>query len=134
MVETFLSSISNTSPRAGSKRKREETQDVPRTIENAVVLTVLALGKLCKSRESAPDVDPENPHHSSLRDRGNSDIVPGSEYLAIATGIIRNELRGSIHHVRANLFAGLYHRQLGQVVESYEYITQGCRSLMKIFP
>jgi len=194
----------------GGKRKRSPGADVPDTprmassstmhhrlgkptrhIINAVVLTVLALGKICMHRENVPDVvhesdphpqshpspvvkngQPSSPGHGyshtsppesvatvssglpspkeydrpfsgrrlSVGDaqkarsaRKNYDSIPGLEYMAIATDIIGNQLGGQLmYHVYANLFAGLFHGQLGRVIESHSYIAQACTTLMNI--
>lgn len=177
---------------AGTKRKRSPGAEVPdtpqfqhrmgrptRTINNAVVLTILALGKICQKRDSIPDVvhddeplrngypgspypsspeacTPNAPHASAMmspktterpslgrrpsvqgtkgpQTRRNYDAIPGLEYFAIATDIIGNQLGGNtLNHVFANIFAGLYHGQLGRVVESHAYIAHGCTVLMNI--
>lgn len=176
---------------AGSKRKRSpgaEGPDTPqhrlgrptRTINNAVVLTILALGKICLHKDNVPDVVhedertrngyPGSPHTSSpeaytpsasyssamvspktaerpgfsrrpslqgtkggSQPPRNYDVIPGLEYFAIATDIIGNQLGGNtLNHVYASIFAGLYHGQLGRVIESHAYIAHGCTVLMNI--
>ncbi|KAH8685747.1 hypothetical protein BGZ60DRAFT_365116 [Tricladium varicosporioides] len=63
----------------------------------------------------------------------NLDVIPGLFYFALATDIIGNQLAGnSLQHVHANILAGLYHGQLGRVMESHAYIHQACRSLQVI--
>lgn len=182
----------------GMKRKRSPAMDAPdtpqiqfragrpaRTINNAVVLTVLALGKICLQRENVPDVVrddgpsrstyskrngyPSSPGHASspeaftpnyssgmaspkdserpnpgrrhsfqgskggYQPRRNYDTIPGLEYFAIATDIIGNQLGGNtMNHVYAGIFAGLFHGQLGRVVESHAYIAHACNVLMNI--
>ncbi|PKS07675.1 hypothetical protein jhhlp_006283 [Lomentospora prolificans] len=182
----------------GSKRKRSPAMDAPdtpqiqfrtgrpaRTINNAVVLTVLALGKICLQRDHVPDVVhdypsprsnyskkngyPGSPGHASspeaytptyssgmaspkdserpslsrrqsfqgpkcgYQPRRNYDTIPGLEYFAIATDIIGNQLGGNtMNHVYAGIFAGLFHGQLGRVVESHAYIAHACNVLMNI--
>ena len=186
----------------GSKRKRSPAMDAPdppqiqyrtgrppRTINNAVVLTILALGKICLQRDRVPDVVhdysppnasynrrngyPSSPGHASSpeaytpaanypasmapspkeserpglgrrssfqgsksgshRPRRNYDVIPGLEYFAIATDIIGNQLGGNtMNHVYAGIFAGLFHGQLGRVIESHAYIAHACNVLMNI--
>ena len=176
----------------GTKRKRSPGVEVPdtpqlqhrigrptRTINNAVVLTILALGKICSFRDGVPDVVhddersrngyPSSPHASSpeaytpnapypppmmspraserpgmsrrasfqgskpSQMRRNYESIPGLEYFAIATDIIGNQLGGNtLNHVYSSIFAGLYHGQLGRVIESHAYIAHGCTVLMNI--
>jgi hypothetical protein len=63
----------------------------------------------------------------------NLDIIPGLFYFALASDIIGNQLGGnSLQHVHVNILAGLYHGQLGRVLESHAYIHQACRALQVI--
>jgi hypothetical protein len=63
----------------------------------------------------------------------NLDVIPGLFYFALATDIIGNQLGGnSLQHVHVNILAGLYHGQLGRVLESHAYIHQACRALQVI--
>ncbi|MBE3043316.1 hypothetical protein IMZ48_12245 [Candidatus Bathyarchaeota archaeon] len=177
---------------AGTKRKRSPGAEMPdtpqfqhrigrptRTINNAVVLAMLALGKVCLKRDVVPDVvhdddrvgndSPNSPNASSPecppsapypstmmspktsersgrgrrpsvqgngivpQTRRNYDVIPGLEYFAIATDIIGNQIGGnSLNHVYASIFAGLYHGQLGRVIESHAYIGHGCTVLWNI--
>lgn len=65
--------------------------------------------------------------------RRNYESIPGLEYFAIATDIIGNQLGGNtLNHVYSSIFAGLYHGQLGRVIESHAYIAHGCTVLMNI--
>lgn len=157
-----------------------------RSINNALVLLVLALGKICLHKDKRlPDVVPVsepvqhgspflrngNPapaspsqgsppscaSHShaaglpSPKDSGeragtsrrssfqgsgvsakpvaslkrNLDVIPGLDYFAHATDILGGQLAGtSLRHIHAYILAGLYHGQLGRVVESYAYIKE----------
>ncbi|KAB5555007.1 hypothetical protein GE09DRAFT_147122 [Coniochaeta sp. 2T2.1] len=187
----------------GAKRKRSpgvDASDTPpgvspvstkpakpvfeRSIQNALVLLVLALGKICLCKEKIPEVVPVSdptqnspiirnghplspmqgspPSHAPMplssalpspKDitgsrRGsfqggtaalpkvvtftkrNLDVIPGLDYFALATDILGNQLGGStMKHVYANILAGLYHGQLGRVIESYAYIRQASYAL-----
>lgn len=77
-IATFVQSSpqSSASEITGTKRKRSPGADVPeppqlqhrigkptRTMNNAVVLTILALGKICEHRDSTPDVVHEDERH-----------------------------------------------------------------------
>jgi hypothetical protein len=180
----------------GSKRKRSPSLDssdsptsVPRpvrpifsrSIASALVLLILALGKICLHKDRIPDVVPagdvsqgspmvrngyppspgqgsspstiqsttsmpspkEGPEksgpsrRSSLQGQGapavkggvslkrNLDVIPGLDYFACATDIMGGQLAGtSLRHIYCYLLAGLYHGQLGRVLESYAYIKE----------
>lgn len=185
-------------PEAGVKRKRSpgpEGAESPsaspksskpvfqRSINNALVLLVLALGKICLVKEKIPDVVPvsEPPQHGSPLARNgypaspvqgsspsyavhshsaglpspkdgmerpgpsrrasfqgvgtamkgatslkrNMDVIPGLDYFAYATDILGGHIAGtSLRHIHAYILAGLYHGQLGRVLESYAYIKE----------
>lgn len=155
-----------------------------RSIQNALVLLVLALGKICLWKEKIPEVVPVSdpsqgspvvrnghplspmqgsppsyapiPLSSALpspKDLGGSrrgsfqsgtaglpkvvpfakrnlDVIPGLDYFATATDILGGQLGGAtLRHVYANILAGLYHGQLGRVLESYAYIRQASYAL-----
>lgn len=152
-----------------------------RSMTSAIVLFVLALGKICLHKERIPDVaratlepvnspivrsngvpispmqqspsglvlapSPQDPtgrsrrtslDNSALPGRErvkpkNIDLVPGLAYFAIATDILGNQQGGNrLQHVHANILAGLYHGQLGRVLESHAYIHQACYSLESV--
>ena len=151
-----------------------------RTIHSALVLLVLALGKICLHRDPIPDVvrdtpDAPTPNSPLIRngfpasplqgsppgvvsqsqssglpspreiERGmssrrpsiqglapatrgiqmkrNMDVIPGLEYFALATDIIGSHVAGhNLKHVYVFILAGLYHGQLGRIIESWSYI------------
>ncbi|KAL1879895.1 hypothetical protein VTK73DRAFT_6707 [Phialemonium thermophilum] len=187
-------------PEVGSKRKRQSSPGLDvgdvagssskpakpalqRSITNALVLLVIALGKICLCKDkklpepvltnepslssplarnaqltspiqsSRPSISsnsqtsglpsPKENTSSSRRAsfqggstasvrtgpsvKRNIDIIPGLGYFALATDIMGAQLAGStMRHVYAYILAGLYHGQLGRVVESYAYIRQAC--------
>ncbi|KAL2264896.1 hypothetical protein VTJ83DRAFT_7406 [Remersonia thermophila] len=152
----------------------------PRSMNSALVLLVLALGKICLHKDRIPDVVPASdaPHsspsvrngyppspvqasspsntqsstglsspkegperpgpsrRSSLQGQGpslkggmslkrNLDVIPGLDYFACATDIMGGQLAGTtFRHIYSYLLAGLYHGQLGRVLESYAYIKE----------
>ncbi|KAI8406207.1 hypothetical protein FOFC_13676 [Fusarium oxysporum] len=189
----------------GSKRKRppepdgaEPPMSAPtrtgrpdRSIHTALVLTVLALGKVCLHRDNVPDavlpVEPpshdspvisnggfrpsanrgspseysSHPHSSGLpspkpeegekpdkyeSSRGvdafrtghspkkNYEVIPGLEYFAYATDILGNHTGAynNMKNVYANIFAGLYHGQLGRPMESFAFIHRASHKLQVI--
>ncbi|KAF4944737.1 hypothetical protein FSARC_14593 [Fusarium sarcochroum] len=196
---------SQTPEAAGSKRKRSPGPDgsepptpappragrPDRSIHSALVLTVLALGKICLHRENVPDVvHPSEPpphgspavrngamppspnqgsppgfsshsHSSGLpspkeQDRNihsrrssihgvggfrsgyslkkNYEVMPGLEYFAYATDILGNHTGAynNMKNVYANIFAGLYHGQLGRPMESFAFIHKASHKLQVI--
>ncbi|EXL39362.1 hypothetical protein FOCG_18035 [Fusarium oxysporum f. sp. radicis-lycopersici 26381] len=198
---------SQMSQAAGSKRKRSPGPDgseppIPapprtarpdRSIHTALVLTVLALGKVCLHRDNVPDVvhPTESPSHDSpvirngaippranrcsgpaysshshshssglpspkaeagenpdncpsIRGVGasgaghipkkNCEVIPGLEYFAYATDILGNHTGAynNMEDVYANIFAGLYHGQLGRPMESFAFIRRASHKLQVI--
>ncbi|KAI0016194.1 hypothetical protein F4780DRAFT_706188 [Xylariomycetidae sp. FL0641] len=191
-------------PEAGTKRKRSspvlDEANFPsfrkkpgrpyRSVHSALVLLVLALGKICLHKDKIPDVvhDSDFPFHSSpsVRNgvlasplqgsppgymtqslssglpspkdnerhqmsrrpslqgaltgpkgaqsyRRNMDVIPGLEYFALATDIIGSHVGGhNLKHVYVHILAGLYHGQLGRVIESWSYISLASRTLQVI--
>ncbi|CAJ2514323.1 Uu.00g024420.m01.CDS01 [Anthostomella pinea] len=151
------------------------------TIHNALILLVLALGKICLHKDRIPDPvydsDPIAHNSFSVRNRvtssppqgsppmlmsqshssglpsprdneriypsrrtslqgavpvargpqsykRNIDVIPGLEYFALATEIIGSQVGGAtLKHVHVHLLAGLYHGQLGRVMDSWAFIT-----------
>lgn len=60
----------------------------------------------------------------------NMDVIPGLDYFAYATDIIGGQLAGtSLRHIHAHILAGLYHGQLGRVMESYAHIKEAGMAL-----
>lgn len=194
-------SISETS----GKRKRSpasDEQNLPsayhrpglpyRSIHHALVLVVLALGKICLHKEKIPDVVPDQdqqPMHNSPSVRNgvpaaspsqgsppgpmlqsqtsglpspkeneralpsrrssfqgsgaplksvvnlkrNLDTIPGLDYFGLALDIFGSHIGGhSLRHVHVALFLGLYHGQLGRVLESWSYIALAGRTLQVV--
>ncbi|EMT72603.1 Activator of stress proteins 1 [Fusarium odoratissimum] len=190
---------------AGSKRKRPPELDgfepptpsppspcrPDRSIHTALVLAVLALGKVCLHRDNVPDVvHPTEPvpHRSSALCNGaippspsqgfpprysshsqssglpsptepdrnihsrrssihgtsafrsgyslkkNYEVIPGLEYFAYATDILGNHTGAynNMKNVYANIFAGLYHGQLGRPMESFAFIHRASHKLQVI--
>lgn len=63
----------------------------------------------------------------------NMDWIPGLDYFAYGTEIIGSQLGGNrLQHVHLGLLAGLYHGQLGRVVDSHAYIFQASRCLQEV--
>ncbi|KAH8194096.1 hypothetical protein TruAng_011736 [Truncatella angustata] len=63
----------------------------------------------------------------------NADVVPGLEYFGLAADIFGSHIGGfTLKHVYTALFLGLYHGQLGRVLESYSYIATAGRTLQVV--
>ncbi|ETS82120.1 hypothetical protein PFICI_07122 [Pestalotiopsis fici W106-1] len=202
-VQSVGSSATPLGPEPGSKRKRSPAVEEPnihihrtgvpvsRSIHSALVLSVLALGKIClhKTRIPEPVSDSDgavyhnSPHvrnggpvsspsqgsppgplpiqasglpspkdyndrnmasrraslqgsNATLRGQNykrNIDVIPGLEYFALAGDILGSQISGyTLKHVYVELFMGLYHGQLGRVIESWSYIASAGRTLQVV--
>ncbi len=106
-----------------------------RTINNAVVLLVLALGEVCLHNWGIPDVavpgETEHGRQSLYQPSWtNIDVVHGLGYFACATRILATHLSGtSIQHIHANLLAALYYGRLVRPLESWVYIRRAGHAL-----
>lgn len=123
---------------------------IERSVGNAIILLVLALGKCCEWKQPLPGptgdfvnpfVHPPNsagsPHSSNGRTpsdnsdspKKNIDILPGLAYFAHAQEILGNQNGGNtIAHTQAFLLAGLYYGQYARVLESWSLINIACRA------
>ncbi|KAG9250644.1 uncharacterized protein F5Z01DRAFT_353698 [Emericellopsis atlantica] len=124
---------------AGVKRKRTgDLQPLPtasgrswkpkRSVPNALVLIILALGKICQHRESVPGAG----CHANAESSSASRMVPGLEYFAYALDILNETKAASMDEVHANIFAGLYYGQLNRPLESYGSIYRAGQKLQVI--
>jgi hypothetical protein len=109
-------------------RLEKQTHEGPRVIEysirNAIVLLILALGKVCsyKNREPLP---------SPNKGAKNIDILPGMAYYSIATDILGSHLSGNtIEHAQAFILAALYMNQFTRVSESGGWTHSACRATL----
>jgi hypothetical protein len=151
---------------AGIKRKRSTTgyhdafspagdkngpDPIERSLRNAIVLLILALGKVCEYKKPLPAPHPdksnsnlvwgctrESPSYSGngsfSSDDGmesrprNIDILPGMAYFSYATDILGNQQGGNtVAHAQAMLLAALYLGQFARVLESWSWINNACR-------
>ncbi|EXL39184.1 hypothetical protein FOCG_18203 [Fusarium oxysporum f. sp. radicis-lycopersici 26381] len=64
----------------------------------------------------------------------NCEVIPGLEYFAYATDILGNHTGAynNMKNVYANIFAGLYHGQLGRPMESFAFIHTASHKLQVI--
>ena len=146
----------------GVKRKRSSSTfgelyslygAIERSLRNAIVLLVLALGKVCAYERKLPapqsDKAPflngvwgypgESPHPNCSFDGENSDdnrlknidILPGMAYFSYATDILGNQQGGNtVAHAQAMILASLYLSQFARVLESWSWISNACRITM----
>ncbi|KAI5364420.1 hypothetical protein J4E82_011467, partial [Alternaria postmessia] len=149
----------------GVKRKRSESNleglpsrrgEIERSLCNAIILLVLALGKVCSYKDPlpAPQDDP-HPHvrsergyirdspppkgsfsnfNSNISDENcpkNIDLLPGLAYYAYATDILGNQQGGNtVAHAQAMLLAALFFSQYARVLESWSWISNACRVVL----
>ncbi|KAL6707813.1 hypothetical protein ACN47E_003713 [Coniothyrium glycines] len=139
----------------GVKRKRSSSAygdgcssrgAIERSLRNAIVLLVLALGKAFQfEAKTLPNPEKDrnvggswgpvrNPSQSFTSDASeetrqrNIDILPGMAYFAYATDILGNQQGGNtIAHAHAMILAALYLSQFARVLESWSWINNACR-------
>jgi hypothetical protein len=148
----------------GMKRKRSSSAfgeassakgAIERSLRNAIVLLVLALGKVCSYKDRrplpspqsdkgtqsngawgsfGPSSHPNGSFHSEMSDDGrprNIDMMPGMAYYSYATDILGNHHGGlTVAHAQAFILAGLYISQFARVLESWSWINSACRITM----
>lgn len=143
-IEMFICMYCPTSGnhQQGAKRKRSEDKSLPspvgvvrtdrslqrrieQSIDNAVILLVLALGSICEYPH-CPVPAPVCRDYCKERD---VNIIPGVAYYKYATQIL-GSLQGanSLPHVQAALLAGLYAGQLAHPLQSHGWINQAARA------
>tara|TARA_R110002003_G_scaffold63_13_gene5880 strand:- start:2819 stop:4255 length:1437 start_codon:yes stop_codon:yes gene_type:complete len=147
----------------GIKRKRSSSAfgepysprgAIERSLRNAIVLLVLALGKVCSHKDGVlphPQSD-KGPHasgawgsfsHSSYPNGSfnsdtsddsrprNIDLLPGMAYFSYATDILGNQQGGhTVGHAQAMILAALYINQFARVLESWSWINSACRVIV----
>jgi hypothetical protein len=124
-----------------------------RSLRNAIVLLILALGKVCSYKEQLPSpqsdkVTAMNGAHGLHKESShasdnlssdtaddhrprNIDILPGMAYFACATDILGNQQGGNtVAHAQAMILAALYLSQYARVMESWSRINDACRITM----
>lgn len=141
----------------GLKRKRSGTAygepysakgAIERSLRNALVLLVLALGKVCAHHEPLASPQSDKTSHmnggwgvhangsfnSDTSDDNrprNVDILPGMGYFAYATDILGNQQGGNtVAHAQAMILAALYLSQFARVLESWSWINNACRVVL----
>jgi hypothetical protein len=124
---------------------------IERSLPNAIVLLVLALGEVCSYKKSLPH--PQN-DKSPYTNRAwgsfssytngnlngdtsddscprNVDILPRMAYFSYATDILGYQQGGhTVEHAQAMILAALYTSQFTRVLESWSWINSACRVTM----
>jgi hypothetical protein len=117
---------------------------IEHSLSNAIILLVLALGKVCSYKDNLPSPQSDkcprtdgawgsfNHSDSSDGDRlRNIDIMPGMAYYAYATDILGNQQGGNtVAHAQAMILASLYTNQFARVLESWARINNASRVIM----
>jgi hypothetical protein len=92
---------------------------IQRSISNAIVLLVLAIGEVCAQRG--------NPHDSPSVD------TPGVAYFVCARKILGHQHGGhTVEHAQAMILASLYLNLFARVMEGWDYINNACRIIYLI--
>ena len=152
LIQDFMRTrdISNTTPEpnyfepAGLKRKRSALESPQSSIERALVLLILALGKKfddappeCESLPSGsatfrygyPSPENEKPWIGACLDQPSL-YEPGLKYFAAATDIIGRHAGGnSLCHVQVYILASIYHGQRAQYSQRHNYLLEAARAL-----
>jgi hypothetical protein len=123
---------------------------IERSLRNAIILLVLALGKVCSYKKNLPSPQSNKCrqgsgawgtfNHTSQSDGSfnsdasedgrplNIDIMPGMAYYSYATDILGNQQGGlTVEHAQAMILASLYINQFARVMESWSWINSACR-------
>ena len=121
---------------------------IERSLRNALVLLVLALGKACAYQDPLPSpqsdkmshtnggwgVDADGSFNSDTFDDNrphNVDLLPGMGYYAHASDILGGHQGGNtVAHAQAMLLAALYLSQFARVLESWGWINNACRVIL----
>lgn len=121
---------------------------IERSLRNALVLLVLALGKVCAHHNPLPSPQSDrisrtngswgvhangsfNSYTSDDNRPRNVDLLPGMGYFAYATDIVGNQQGGNtVAHAQAMILAALYLSQFARVLESWSWINNACRVVL----
>lgn len=111
-VAKFITQQSSNAPIANPLTQPQKTKTLYRDIDTALILTVLALGKI------------------SLHPQEKDLDHPGREYFAIATDIIGNHIGAiTLKHVWVNILASVYFGQISRPIQSLERVALAWRTL-----
>jgi hypothetical protein len=129
MVERFLETVRPTMGTA------ESPSALPKSIDNALVLLVLALGQICLSRGRVPETKPaasvvESSSGSNAPAVGDGqNAAPGLDLVAFAVELLDQLTEASLKHTVAWTLAGLFFGQLGRASETSTYIERAASML-----
>ncbi|KAK6359731.1 hypothetical protein TWF696_000871 [Orbilia brochopaga] len=128
-------------------------QQIPATLQSAIVLLVLALGAITGHKTPVPGPLPDMPlvpqgypmseqfqmmpgnqpqqqqplAYPSDEILQNIDVIPGLAYCEKALEILsKHQGRSEVEYVQAALLAGLYWGQLGRPMDSWQWISSAC--------
>jgi hypothetical protein len=105
---------------------------IQRTISNAVVLLVLAIGEVCAQRGN-PSASNKTGHSSGYSHDSPSVGLPGMVYFDCACQILGNQHGGqTVEHAQAMILASLYLNQFARVMEGWNWINCACRVVLLI--
>lgn len=124
---------------------------VERSINNAVMLLVFALGRICEHKDPVPaPVNPNQAPHEQpetlsngttagsagryARKPRNVDKIPGAAYYAYAIGILGEQYGApDLAHVHGRLLAGLFMGQMARAIDSWSWIHAACTACKLLF-
>ena len=116
----------------GARPDRELPSHIELSVDNAVILLVLALGSICECR----DCPVSGPVLWSDHKERNMDVIPGLAYYRYAAQILGLQGGNGLPHVQAALLAGLYAGQLAHPFQSHRWIYQAagaCQVLVRSY-
>ena len=116
----------------GARPDPEFPSCIELSIDNAVVLLVLALGSICE----CCDCPVSGPVPWSDHKERNMDVIAGLAYYRYAAQILGLQGGNGLPHVQAALLAGLYAGQLAHPFQSHRWIYQAagaCQVLVQSY-
>ncbi|KAH6651419.1 hypothetical protein F5144DRAFT_85374 [Chaetomium tenue] len=132
-IKSYVENIQNMYPLLTPSELRAMPSPKGESIESALTLLVLALGKICL-HPRIPDVMPlEKGSLQGGSARRNMDVIPGLDYFACASRILGGQLAAdSLTHIQVDLLAGLYYGQLVRPIESYAFVRRASHKLQQV--
>jgi hypothetical protein len=133
MSDSAASSAADALINSGMKRRRSSKGAIGRSLRNAIVLLVLAVGKVCAYTDQLPSPSSDKHTNTDTDDNRprNVHILPGMGYFAYATEIFSSQHGGNtVAHAQAMILMALYLGQYVRVMESWSWINNACRVTM----
>lgn len=111
----------------------EPSYRIEHSIDNAIILMVLALGAICEHKTTLPSFAPDLDERSHAKQRFAVPAVvkeiPGLAYYTCAAGILGERQGGSeLSFVQASILASFYAGQLAHPIQSHGWISQAARA------